>query len=161
MLSNDDAEPDEPRGTFRFVNVCAGTHFHRSIEVQTANQNSINDLHPNTTEEEERAKMVANGFVEIDRDGAPVDIQRSILQNDAARIVLQEAIDKLEQLGIAAFAQPIVSPVDASAGWFLIVAKNTDEVTSLRALMTAGCDACSANNEPYVRALDMIKRMRE
>lgn len=161
MLTNDDAETDQPRGTFRFVNVCAGTNFHRSIEIRTANQSGISDLHPNTTEEEERAKMVADGFVEIDRDGAPVDIQRSILQNDAARIILQEAIDKLEQLGIAAFAQPIVSPVDASAGWFLIVAKNTDEVTSLRALMTAGCDACSANNEPYVRALDMIKRMGE
>ena len=161
MLSNDDSEPIQPRGTFRFVNVHAGTDFHRSIEVHTAHHANILDLHPNTTEEEERAKMVADGFIEIDRDGVPVDIKQSILQNDAARIILQEAIDKLEQLGISAFAQPIVSPVDASAGWFLIVAKNADEVTSLRALMTAGCDACSANNEPYVRALDMIKLMRE
>ena len=161
MSLDDDAMPVKSRGTFRFVNVHAGTDFHRSIEIHTAHQTSVTDLHPNTTEEEERAKMVADGFVEIDRDGAPVDVRRSILQSDAARIILQEAIAKLEQLGIAGLAQPIVSPVDASAGWFLIVAKNTDDVTSLRALLTAGCDACSANLEPYAKALEMIKLMDE
>lgn len=161
MPDHDDTPAIKPHGTFRFVNVHAGTDFHRSIEVQIAQQVSVTDLHPNTTEEEERAKMVANGFVEIDRDGAPVDVTRSILQSDAARIILQEAIEKLEQLGVAGFAQPIVSPVDASAGWFLIVAKNNEEVTSLRALLTAGCDACSADLAPYVKALAMIELMRD
>jgi hypothetical protein len=161
MPDNDDTAPHTPRGTFRFVNVHAGTDFHRSIEVQIAHNVTITDLHPNTTEEEARAKMVADGFVEIDRDGAPVDVTHAILQSDAARIILQEAIEKLEQLGIAGFAQPIVSPVDASAGWFLIVAKNQEEVTSLRALLTAGCDACSANLEPYAKALAMIQAMQD
>lgn len=161
MPDDDDILPLKPRGTFRFVNVHAGTDFHRRIEVQIAQHISVSDLHPNTTEAEERSKMVADGFIEIDRDGVPIDVKHSVLQSDAARIILQEAIEKLEQLGIAGFAQPIVSPVDASAGWFLIVAKNSEEVTSLRALLTAGCDACSADLEPYAKALAMIQIMHD
>lgn len=161
MPDNADIAPTPARGTFRFINVHAGSDFHRSIEVQIAQKVTVSDLHPNTTEQEERARLVADGFIEIDRDGAPVDLTHSILQSDAARIILQEAVDKLEQLGIAGFVQPIVSPVDASAGWFLIVAKNKEDVTSLRALLTAGCDACSADVEPYLKALAMIQVMHD
>lgn len=159
MQSINDSVAKHPRGTFRFLSVAAGADFHRCLEVNAGGEITVTELHTNSTEEEERAKLVADGFIEIDRDGMPVDVQHSILQSDAARIVLQEAVDKLAALGIAGMIQPIVSPIDASAGWFLIVAKNGEDVSSLRALLTAGCDACNANNTPYTRALEMIKLM--
>lgn len=159
MQSTDDQNHQKPRGTFRFLSVPDGADFHRSLEVNTAGHIHVAVLHSNSTEEEERAKLVADGYIEIDRDGLPIDMQHSILQRDAARMVLQEAVDKLAALGIAGMIQPIVSPIDASAGLFLIVAKDGNDVASLRALLTAGCDACSGNNLPYARALEMIKLM--
>ncbi len=147
------------RGTFRFVNVIAGSHSHRSVEINTDATSTVTDLHPNTTEEELRAQLVADGYLEIDRDGALLDPQKNILQNEkagAARAIIDRAISELAALGLAAFNQPIVSPVDGCAGWFLIVGKNADDVTSLRALLTAGCDASGADRAVYVRALQMI-----
>lgn len=159
MQATDDPIPVTPRGTFRFLSVQEDGDFHRRVEVQAVGRTSVAELHSNSTEEEERARLLADGFIEIDRDGLPIDVQHSILQSEAVRTALQETADRLASLGIAATIQPIVSPVDASVGWFLIVAKNGDDVASLRALLTAGCDACSANNLPHARALEMIKLM--
>ena len=154
--------PPVQRGAFRFINVNVGIDSHRSIEIDHGDKlKNVTELHPNTTEEEVRAQMVADGFIEIDREGQPVDVCHNILHNDRARAVIDEAIAKLAALGIAAFNQPIVSPVDGSAGWFLIAGKNEAEVASLRALLTAGCDSCSADRHVYVKALEMIALMRD
>ena len=161
MTTDLDPSTSALRGSFRFINVNAGTDSHRSIEVTHGETSTVTDLHPNTSEEEVRAQMVADGYCEIDRDGLPVDPRHNILQNDAARRIIDEAITQLAALGIAAFNQPIVSPVDGSAGWFLIAARNVADVTSLRALLTAGCDGCSGNRDAYVKALQMIALMDE
>ena len=161
MATPTDLTPAQSRGTFRFVNVSVGSLSQRCIEVGHGDRLNVTDLHANTTEEEVRAQMVADGFIEIDRDGAPLDIRHNILQNDRVREIIDQAIAQLAALGIAGFNQPIVSPVDGSAGWFLIVAKNDAEVTSLRALLTAGCDGYSDNREAYLKALKMIALMRD
>ncbi len=163
MTSQNDPAARPARGNFRFVNVNAGTDSHRSIEVRPAGatQAAITDLHPNTTEEETRAQMVADGYLEIDRDGHPVDARHNILQNEAAHAVIEQAIEALAALGVAAFNQPLVSPVDGSTGWFLIVARDRADVTSLRALLTAGCDGCGADPQAYLKALKMLGLMAE
>ena len=146
------------RGSFRIINVSAGSDSHRSIEVRhsDASEAVISALHANTTEEETRARLLADGYTEIDRDGAPLDAQHQILQNTTARAIIDNAIAQLAALGIAALNQPIVSPVDGSTGWFLIAAKTSADVTSLRALLTAGCDTCGADPQAYLKALQMI-----
>lgn len=150
-----------PRGTFRFVNVRVGTDSHRSIEVNHGDDATVSDLHPNTTEEEVRAQMVADDYLEIDQHGAPVDIRHNILQNEAVRVILDAAAEQLARIGVATFNQPIVSPIDGIAGWFLIVAKDQSDTTSLRALLTAGCDGCNADRSAHGRALQMIALMDE
>lgn len=164
MTSAPDSRSPAARGTFRFVNVKAGTDSHRSIEIEHDDGRALTDLHPNTTEEEVRAKMVSDGYTEIDRNGTPIDVRHNILQNEIAhqaRAIIDDAIARLALLGIIGFNQPIVSPVDGSAGWFLIAAKNQADVTSLRALLTAGCDGCSGNHDAYVKALEMLALMGE
>ena len=161
MSSIPNQPQQETRGTFRFINVKAGTDSHRSMEVVHGGLVTMTDLHANTTEEETRAQLVADGYVEIDRDGNPVDMCHTILQNEMARAIVDDAIAKLAAIGVVAVNQPIISPVDASAGWFLIAAKDDAEVNSLRALLTAGCDACGSDHSAYLKALDMLRLMRE
>lgn len=163
MTIQNDPGASTTRGNFRFINVNAGTDSHRSIEVRSVDsaQATVTDLHPNTTEEETRAQMVADGYIEIDREGQPVDPRHNVLQNEAVRAILEQAIEALAALGVAAFNQPLVSPVDGSAGWFLIAASDHADVTSLRALLTAGCDGCGADPQAYLKALRMIGLMTE
>ena len=146
------------RGSFRFINVNNGSDNHRSIEVfhTGSAEANVTELHANTTEEEARAQLLADGYTEIDRDGKPVDARHEILQNAAALAIIDNAIAQLAALGIASLNQPIVSPVDGSTGWFLIAAKTPADVTSLRALLTAGCDSCGADRQAYLKALRMI-----
>lgn len=144
------------RGTFRFLNVRIGTDMRHCIEIESAGTSHVTDLPGNTTEEELRAKMLLDGFIEVDRNGNPIRVLENILRNDQALAILEEATQKLKDIGIDALSQPLVSPVDHTVGWYLIVAKDKIDVRNLRALLAAGCDICGADHAEYARALDMI-----
>lgn len=159
MTSTHGKDEKPVRGTFRFLNVKVGTAHHRSIEIQTGLVLNVTDLPGNTTEEDMRARMLADGFIEVDRDGKPIDALENVLRNETALGILKDAAQKLKSIGIEAFNQPLVSPVDNAVGWFLIVAKDHADVNCLRALLTAGCDICDADHTEYTRALDMISTM--
>lgn len=149
------------RGTFRFLNVRIGADNHHCIEVASGAALSVSDVPASRTEEELRAAMLADGFIEVDREGKPIGELENILKNEKALKILDDAVKKLKKIGIDALNQPLVSPVDHTVGWFLIVAKDKTDVTSLRALLTAGCDICGADHAEYARALDMITSIEE
>lgn len=157
--SANDAKP--MRGTFRFLNVRIGADTHRSVEIESGASLSVTEIPASKTEEELRASMLADGYIEVDRDGHPISILDNILRNEKAQAILQEAVGNLKKIGIEALAQPLVSPVDHTVGWFLIVAKDQADVRCLRALLTAGCDVCGASHAQYARALDMISALEE
>ena len=149
------------RGTFRFLNVGIGSGTHRSVEIESGASQSVTEISASKTEEEIRAAMLADGYIEVDRDGHPISVLDNILRNEKAQAILQDAVKKLKKIGIEGLVQPLVSPVDHTVGWFLIVAKDHADVKCLRALLTAGCDVCGADHAQYARALDMISVLEE
>ena len=161
-MTTESANDGKPmRGTFRFLNVRAGAGNHRSVEIESGTSLSVTEIPASKTEEEMRAAMLADGYIEVDRDGHPISVLDNILRNEKAQAILQDAVKKLKKIGIEAMAQPLVSPVDHTVGWFLIVAKDHADVKCLRALLTAGCEVCGADHAQYALALDMISALEE
>jgi hypothetical protein len=161
MTTESTSDRKPMRGTFRFLNVRVGAGNYRNMEVESGGSLSVTEITSSKTEEEIRAAMLADGYIEVDRDGHPISVLDNILRNEKAQAILQDAVKKLKKIGIEGLVQPLVSPVDHTVGWFLIVAKDHADVKCLRALLTAGCDVCGADHAQYARALDMISVLEE